>query len=169
VTIRVDNGLSISAGLADLHGACQLRKDKAMKHETGLRAGQQAHWDQGMPELVAQLYCDASPPEKRRLLELLVRPLGLLPLCVLADGVFARIWFRNGQDRLQIRVEDVLAVSGKDVAALVDYVQQSSVEVLDGLLQIINASPVLAGSTAAILVMLALQRRARRGPRPQPL
>jgi hypothetical protein len=59
-------------------------------------------------------------------------------------------------------VEDALAVSGQDIATLVAYVQQSSVEVLDGLLQIINASPVLASSAAAIVVMLVLQRRARR-------
>ena len=133
-----------------------------MKQETGLPPDGSAKSDQDMPELVAQLYCDASPPEKSRLLELLVRPLGLLPLFALADGVFARIWFRNGQDRLQIRVEDALAVSGQDIATLVAYVQQSSVEVLDGLLQIINASPVLASSAAAIVVMLVLQRRARR-------
>jgi hypothetical protein len=133
-----------------------------MKQQEGLPPDRSAQSDQDIPELVAQVYCDASPPEKSRLLELLVRPLGLLPLFALADGVFARIWWRNGQDRLQqIRVEDALAVSGQDIATLVAYVQQSSVEVLDGLLQIINASPVLASSTAAIVVMLVLQRRAR--------
>jgi hypothetical protein len=122
--------------------------------------------ERDMPELVARLYCEASPLEKSRLLELLVRPLGLLALFALADGVFARIWFRNGQDRLQqIRVEDALAVSGQDIAALVDYVQQSSVDVLDGLLQIVIASPVLAGSSAAVLLVLALQRRTGCGGR----
>jgi hypothetical protein len=136
-----------------------------MKQETGLPPNGSAQSDQDIPELVAQLYCDASPPEKSRLLELLVRPLNLLPLFALADGVFARIWFRNGQERLQIRVEDALAVSGQDVATLVAYIQQSSVEVLDGLLQIINASPVLASSAAAIVVMLVLQRRTRRAQR----
>ena len=133
-----------------------------MKQQDGLPPDRSAQSDQDIPELVAQVYRDASPPEKSRLLELLVRPLGLLPLFALADGVFARIWWRNGQDSLQqIRVEDALAVSGQDIATLVAYVQQSSVEVLDGLLQIINASPVLASSTAAIVVMLVLQRRAR--------
>lgn len=137
-----------------------------MKQETGLPPDRPAQSEQDIPELVAQLYCDASPPEKSRLLELLVRPLGLLPLFALADGVFARIWWRNGRDSLQqIRVEDALAVSAQDIATLVTYVQQSSVEVLDGLLQIINASPVLASSTAAIVVMLVLQRRARRAQR----
>jgi hypothetical protein len=131
-----------------------------MKQEAGVPPERPAQSEQDIPGLVAQLYCDASPPEKSRLLELLVRPLGLLPLCALADGVFARIWLRNGQDSLNIRVEDALSVSGQDIATLVSYVQQSSVEVLDGLLQIINASPVLAGSAAAVVVMLVLQRRA---------
>ncbi len=132
-----------------------------MKQETGLPPDRHAQSDHDIAQLVAQLYSEASPPEKSRLLELLVRPLNLLPLFALADGVFARIWFRNGQDRLYIRVEDALAVSANDVATLVAYVQQSSVEVLDGLMQIINASPVLAGSAAAILVMLVLKRRRR--------
>jgi hypothetical protein len=136
-----------------------------MKQDTGLPPERPRPLDQDIPQLVAQLYCDASPPEKSRVLELLVRPLGLLPLFALADGVFARIWFRNGQDRLNISVEDALAVSGSDIATLVSYVQQSSVEVLDGLLQIINASPVLASSAAAVVVMLVLQRRAGRGQR----
>lgn len=136
-----------------------------MKQQPGLPPERRQQGEQDMPELVAQLYCDAPPPEKRRLLELLVRPLGLLPLCALADGAFARICFRNGQEGLNIRVEDALAVSGTDIATLVSYVQQSSVEVLDGLLQIINASPVLAGSATAVLVMLVLQRRHSRKAR----
>ena len=136
-----------------------------MKQETSLPPDRPGQSDQDIPQLVAQLYRDASPPEKSRLLELLVRPLGLLALFALADGVFARIWLRNGQDRFQARVEDALAVSGNDIATLVSYVQQSSVEVLDGLLQIINASPALAGSAAAMVVMLVLQRKAGRSQR----
>lgn len=136
-----------------------------MKQETGLPPGQAGQSDQDIPQLVAQLYCDASPRDKSRVLELLVRPLGLLALFALADGVFARIWLRNGQDRFQIRVEDALSVSGSDIATLVAYVQQSSAEVLDGLLQIITTSPALAGSAAAMVVMLVLQRRAGRSQR----
>ena len=136
-----------------------------MKQETGLPPGQAGQSDQDIPQLVAQLYCDASPRDKSRVLELLVRPLGLLALFALADGVFARIWLRNGQDRFQIRVEDALSVSGSDIATLVAYVQQSSAEVLDGLLQIITTSPALAGSGAAMVVMLVLQRRAGRSQR----
>jgi hypothetical protein len=162
VTIFGKNDFSITKPATLFAAWFERQEDQSMKQETGLPPNGSAQSDQDIPELVAQLYCDASPPEKSRLLELLVRPLGLLPLFALADGVFARIWFRNGQDRLQIRVEDALAVSGQDIATLVAYVQQSSVEVLDGLLQIINASPVLASSAAAIVVMLVLQRRARR-------
>ncbi|MET0964419.1 MAG: hypothetical protein ABWY05_16620 [Noviherbaspirillum sp.] len=134
-----------------------------MNEDERLRPGGSVEVDhKNMPELVAELYCAASPREKSRLLEHLVRPLNLLPLFALADGVFARIWLRNGQEELHIRAEDAQAVSGTDIAALVSYVQQSSVEVLDGLLQIIHSSPVMAGSTAAILVMLVLQRAGRR-------
>lgn len=133
-----------------------------MNQKASLPPEQCARSDHDMPELVAQLYCAASPPEKSRLLELLVRPLNLLPLFALADGIFARIWFRSGQDDLHIRAEDAQMVSGSDIAALVAYVQQSSAEVLDGMLQIIHVSPVMAGSAAAIMVMMVLRQKAVR-------
>ena len=133
-----------------------------MNKKTSLPPEQYTRSETDMPELVAQLYCAASPPEKSRLLEHLVRPLNLLPLFALADGVFARIWFRSGQEDLHIRAEDAQMVSGSDIAALVAYVQQSSAEVLDGMLQIIHASPVMAGSAAAIMVMMVLRKKSMR-------
>jgi hypothetical protein len=118
---------------------------------------------QPVPELVARLYADAPPAEKSRLLEPLLRPLGLLSLFALADGAFARIWLRNGASELRVSPDDAQAISAAQIADLVGYLEQASVEALDGLCQVIGASPLLAGSASAVLVVLVLRRlRARR-------
>jgi hypothetical protein len=118
---------------------------------------------QPVPELVARLYADAPPAEKSRLLEPLLRPLGLLSLFALADGAFARIWLRNGASDLRVSPDDAQAISAAQVADLVGYLEQASVEALDGLCQVIGASPLLAGSASAVLVVLVLRRlRGRR-------
>lgn len=46
------------------------------------------------------------PAGKSRLLEPLLRPLGLLSLFALADGAFARIWLRNGASELRVSPDD---------------------------------------------------------------
>lgn len=118
---------------------------------------------QPVPELVARLYADAPPAEKSRLLEPLLRPLGLLSLFALADGAFARIWLRNGASELRVSPDDAQAIPAAHIADLVGYLEQASVEALDGLCQVIGASPLLAGSASAVLVVLVLRRlRARR-------
>jgi hypothetical protein len=116
-----------------------------------------------VPELVARLYADAPPAEKSRLLEPLLRPLGLLSLFALADGAFARIWLRNGASELRVSPDDAQTISADQIADLVGYLEQASVGALEGLCQVIGASPLLAGSASAVLVVLVLRRlRARR-------
>ena len=114
-----------------------------------------------IPMLVGKTYESASGTERCHLLEQLLRPLGALSLLAVANGVFASIRFRAGAQDVHVRLDDIRNVRGSDVIALVDYVQQISVEAVDGLAQMIAASPVLAGSAAAGLLMAMLVRRAR--------
>jgi hypothetical protein len=120
--------------------------------------------DMTIPQLVGEVFEAAPAVERGHLLEQLLRPLGVLALVAVADGVFAKIRFRGGWQDFQVRLEDVQNVRVGDVISLVDYVQQVSVEVVDGLAQTLTASPMLAGSAAAaLLVTVLLQRdRARR-------
>ena len=117
-----------------------------------------------IPQLVARVYEDAPAEERIRLVEYLVRPLGLFALLAVANGVFARIWFRNPGQELRMSIEDALNVRPDDVMALADFVQQASHETVNGLLQVL-ASPALAGSVAvSVLVAELLRRRqARQG------
>lgn len=97
---------------------------------------------------------------RRRVLEQLVRPMGLLSLVAVADGVFAGMRLRSGWQELQIRIEDLPSVHASHVIALTDYAEQVSVEIVDGLVQALTSSPLLTGTATAALVAL-LVRRAR--------
>jgi hypothetical protein len=98
------------------------------------------------------------------MLEILLRPLGVLSLLAVANGVFARVRFRGGWPDLHVRLEDAQNVQASDVITLVDYVQQVSTHTVDGLAQLLTVTPVMATSAAAgLLVTLLLQRsRSRR-------
>jgi hypothetical protein len=114
-----------------------------------------------IPQLVAEVYEAAPAAERGHLLEQLLRPLGVLSLVAVADGVFAKLRLRSGWQELNVRLEDIQNVRASDVAALVDHAQQVSVETVDGLAQMLSASPVLSGSAAAALLITVLVRRAR--------
>lgn len=119
-------------------------------------------WDEpSIPALVAEVYEAAPPVERGHLLEQLLRPLGVLSLVGIAGGVFASLRFRSGWQDMHIRVEDLPAVHTSQLIALVDHAQQVSVETVDGLAQMLAASPVLSGSAAASVLVSLLIRRAR--------
>jgi hypothetical protein len=117
--------------------------------------------DFAIPHLVGQVYEAAPLAERGHLLEQLLRPLGVLSLLAVAGGIFANIRFRSGWQDLHVPLEDIRNVRGSDVIALVDYAQRVSVEAVDGLAQMLAASPMLAGSAAAGLLVSVLMRRAR--------
>ena len=114
-----------------------------------------------LTQLVTQIYGAAPPTFKRLLLDRLIRPLGLLSLVTVANGIFARLRLRGGWPHLQARVEDLQNIQLSDVAALADRAQLVSRSALAQLASLIAASPVLAGSAAAtLLVMLVLRSAA---------
>ncbi len=116
--------------------------------------------ESSIPELVAEVYESAAAADRGRLLELLMRPLGVLSLFGIAGGVFASIRLRSGWQEMHVRLEDIQSVRSAEVIALVDHAQQVSVETVDGLAQWLTASPVLSGSAAAALLVTLLVRRA---------
>lgn len=112
-------------------------------------------------QLVAEVYEIAPPVERSRLLEHLLRPLGVLSLVAIANGIFANIRFRSGWPDIHVRTEDAQNVRAGDVIALVNHVQQVSVHAVDGLAHQLAASPVLTSSAAASLLITLLLQRAR--------
>jgi len=114
-----------------------------------------------VPQLVGQVYEAAPAADRSRMLEQLLRPLGVLALVAVADGIFAKIRFRGGWPELHVRLEDAQNVRMSDVVALVDYVQQVSAPAVDGLAQMLAVTPMMATSAAAGLLLTLLVQRAR--------
>jgi hypothetical protein len=111
-------------------------------------------------QLVAQVYEVAPVDERRRLLTHLLKPLGVLSLFALANGIFARIHFNSGWTNLDIRQEDVRYIQANDVVTLVNYLQQVSVHAVNSLTQVLGSSPVMTGSAAGAVLIAMLARRA---------
>ena len=112
-----------------------------------------------IPELVAAVYESAPAPERGHVLEQLLRPLSVLSLVAIADGIFAKIRLRSGWQPLIVRLDDIQGVGANDIVALVDYVQQVSIEAVESLAQTLQASPVMADSMAVALLGAAVLRR----------
>ena len=117
--------------------------------------------DRLIPELVAHVYEIAPPDDRGHILEQLLRPLGVLSLFGIAGGVFANIRFRSGWQDIQVRMDDLHNVHTPQLVSLVEHAQQVSVEAVDGLAQVLSASPVLSGSAAAAMLVTILMKRAR--------
>ena len=114
-----------------------------------------------VPQLIGQVYESAPPSLRARMLEHLMRPLGILSLMAVANGVFAGIRLRRPSIDPMVAIEDTSAVQPNDVVKLADWVQQVSVEALDGLTQLLAASPVLTRSTAAVVLLSLLVQRSK--------
>lgn len=111
--------------------------------------------------LVGKLYNDAPLALKSHLLEHLMKPLGLLSLMTVANGIFAKIRFKGGWPTVQVRVEDAASVQAGDVTALVDYVQLVSAQGVEHLAQIISTEPMMTGSAVAAVLITILMMRAK--------
>jgi hypothetical protein len=112
-------------------------------------------------QLVGQVYESAPPAERSRLLEHLLRPLGVLSLVAVANGIFAKIRFRSGWPELHVRTEDAQNVRASDVITLVNHVQQVSFQAIEGLVNMLASSSAMTGSAAVVLLMTVLLQRAR--------
>jgi hypothetical protein len=114
-----------------------------------------------LSELVGRVYATAPPIEKTRLVSHLMRPLGILSLVTVANGVFASIRFRGASIDFPVGIDDVKNVQTTDVIALASYAQQVSMQAVDGLTQILITSPAMMSSAAALLLLQILMRRSR--------
>jgi predicted protein tyrosine phosphatase len=114
-----------------------------------------------IPNLVAEVFEEAPVAQRCSLVEALMRPLGVLSLVAIANGIFAKIRFRNAGHDLRVRFEDIQNVHTADVVALVHHAQQVSVETVDGLAQLLGSTGGMASSAAATLLIALLVQRAR--------
>jgi hypothetical protein len=119
-----------------------------------------------VPVLLGRVYAEAQLPLKSRLLEHLLKPLGLLSLAAVCNGAFASLALNPNWSGPRVRPELALAVDAEQVTALAGYVQQVSYQAINGLSQVLTASPVLQGSVAASTLVALLIQRARAQAKP---
>jgi hypothetical protein len=112
-----------------------------------------------VPKLIGQVYESAPLTLRARIIEQLMRPLGVLGLMAVANGIFAGIRLRDRSAFPSVALEDANAIGPSDVVALADWAQQVSSEAIDGLMKVISASPVLTSSAAAAILVSLLVRR----------
>lgn len=114
-----------------------------------------------VPALVAKVYEESSPQLRKRLLEHLLKPLSVLSLAAIANGVFANITLGKGWgwSTAHISSEDAQRVKTGDVLTLVHHVQQVSVQAIDSLAHILMSTPVLTGSTATAVLLALLAKQ----------
>ena len=110
-------------------------------------------------QLVGALYAEVPAAEQSRMLARMLKPLGLLSLAAVANGTFARLWYRGEHDIGHIRLEDAHGLPSSDIVALVEFVQQVSVETIEGVAGALCSSPAVAGSAAAAMLVRVLLRR----------
>jgi hypothetical protein len=115
-----------------------------------------------VPVLVAAVFEAAPPPERKRLLELMIRPLGLLSLAAVANGIFAKMGLRSNWTSISVQADDVTSVQRNDVMALALHVQQMGAHAFDGMRTVLMNSPALMGSTAAVLLLTLLTQEYKR-------
>ena len=114
-----------------------------------------------LTQLISRVYEAAPPIVRSRLIGHLMQPLGLLSLLALANGIFAKIRQRSEWQGAAIPLNEVDGVSTHDVIALVDFVQQVSSDAVNGLAQVLAASPTMSGTAVAAVLVSLLMKRAR--------
>jgi hypothetical protein len=109
-----------------------------------------------LPDCVAELYRCAPATTRAMLLECLVRPVGLLALVAVADGVFAALRQRHGWQRLQVTVEDTASVTAEHVYQLATYLQQATPEVFRHLGKLLADNPAALTTLGGVLLLQTL-------------
>lgn len=111
--------------------------------------------------LMGKVYEAAPAPMRPRLLEQLLRPVGVLSVVAIANGVFARLRFHTGWPQVPLSAGDVQSIGTDDIIALAYRLVQIGGEALNGVTQLLTDSPALAGSAAAAVLLTLLLGRAQ--------
>jgi len=114
---------------------------------------------QQIPELVSEIYDDAPPPVRTKLLEYLLRPVGPLALVTIAAGAFAHLLHRLTREAMPVSLEDAARISSGQVLELARYVAQCSPEALARIGSLIGESGVGAATMSGSTLPLALVPR----------
>lgn len=113
--------------------------------------------------MVARVYGDAPVEMRRDILISIAKPLGVLSLVAIANGVFSRAVFEDPHATPHISLEQIPSIALQDVWTLIDFSYQVSGNAFNELAQLIAASPSVAATASALLLLgWIAQRKDRR-------
>ena len=119
--------------------------------------------------LVADLFVKAPPPQRLRLLNGLLEPVGPLAPVAIAAGAFGSLLPRTQWQGAIATLDDAMRLTGGQVLELARYVEQKSPEAIAALPELLGDSPLWVGSLSGALLLLVLRAWRRRAlDRPQP-
>ena len=128
-----------------------------------------AHVAPELAPLVADLFAKAALPQRVRLLNGLLRPVGPLALVAIAAGAFGNLLPTTQWRVVNATLDDAMRLTGAQVLELARYVEQKSPEAFARLPELLPDSPLWVGSLGGALLLLTLQTwRRRAGTTPSP-
>jgi len=119
-----------------------------------------------MPLWVSDVYAESPAELRARLLECLLKPVGVLGLVAVAGGAFAALRQRTGWQRVNVTLEDTLSYTADQVLELATYIQQSTPDVFGHIADLLVSSPTALGGLSAVLLLHAPRRKDSAGASP---
>jgi len=159
--VNTENTRAVNGSVEDLAPSALTDTDIKKLACENYDAAPESEKDHIVAVLVADVYREAPLGVRCHLLRHLLKPLGVLSLVTVANGIFADILFRSGLTNLQVAMDDAKEVQATDVSVLVDYVQNVSKQAVNSLVHVISAQPLLSGSAAAMILVAVLMNRAK--------
>lgn len=112
--------------------------------------------------LVARVYRESPLEMRRDILISVAQPLGVLSLVAVANGVFAKASFQDTLVASNISLEQVSSIALMDAWTLIDFAYQVSGNAFNGLARLIPASPAVAATASALLLLAWIAQRKKR-------
>lgn len=147
----------------DLQDRSAARSDPQLP--LGARRGQRTQ----IPKLIAAAYSEATGPLRVKLLECLLRPVGVLGIVAIAAGAFGELLHRGSYKRLDISLDVAARVTKDQTLELACYVEQCSPETFHQIASLLAETPVgIAGVSGSVLLLALRAWRNRDSGAPVP-
>jgi hypothetical protein len=110
-----------------------------------------------LSKLVADVYGEAEPSLRARLLECLLKPVRPLGLVAVAAGAFSAFLHREHWSRLSVPIEDAVRFTSDQVFELARFVEQVQPEALRQVASVMADNPVCLQTLSGSLLLMALR------------
>ena len=111
-----------------------------------------------LSRLVSQVFDEARPPLRARLLECLLRPVRPLGLVAVAAGAFSGFLHRKHWTHFRVPLTDTMCFTAEQVAQLARFVVQVQPEALHKMADVLANHPACLETLSGSLLLMALSQ-----------